>query len=145
MSLKHWNWDRIGVYASSACAVHCVLTGLAIGVLSSLGPSFFASEAMEYTFIGLAILAGSLAAWTGYRVHRKRYPVFILVIGFAMIIGKHFVFSAAHGYAHGDHYHSADPGAVLMSVFGGLCLVGYHVLNSVLKHQYGHCAVSVQI
>jgi hypothetical protein len=108
-----------------------------------MGASFFASEAMEYTFVGLAILAGALAAWTGYRVHRKTYPIVFLLIGFGLIIGKHFAFDSAHGYAHGDHFHSADPGAVMMSILGGACLIGYHVLNSILKHRASCRSVSV--
>lgn len=138
-----WNWDRIGMWASGACAVHCVLTGVAIGVLSAVGATFFASEAMEYTFVGLAILAGALAAWTGYRAHGRTYPNVLLLLGFGLIIGKHFAFDSAHGYRHGDHFHSADPGAVWMSILGGTCLIGYHVLNSILKHRASCCSGSV--
>ena len=43
--------DRAGSIASSLCAIHCVLSGVAVSLLTSLGASFIASKSVENLFL----------------------------------------------------------------------------------------------
>jgi len=53
------NLDRIGAIASTICAVHCLLTGVAFGLLSVFGLGFIGSPEAEAGFIAFAVGVGS--------------------------------------------------------------------------------------
>jgi hypothetical protein len=126
------NPDRIGAWASGICAVHCVLTGLAIGLLSALGLGFMADPLTDALFLGAALLIGGFAVWHGIRKHGSYFPSIVFAIGMALVFIGHFVLG-----------HSADGHesvvSSLLSAFGGLTLVAFHLLNYRLQQLRGCC------
>jgi ABC-type Fe3+-siderophore transport system permease subunit len=83
------NVDQIGSVASFACAIHCALTGIALGVLSSFGLGFIGHPILEFFFIGSTVTLGLWAVVRGYRTHRSWHPVALFLSGMAMIILAH--------------------------------------------------------
>lgn len=72
-------WDRAGIFLSTLCAIHCLVTPLVGLALPLLG------EAFEQTWVHvlMAILIvpiGIFAFWTGYKHHHQRH---ILIMGLA--------------------------------------------------------------
>ncbi len=130
------NWDKVGGAASFLCAVHCVLTGVALGALSAFGLEFLASKGTEIAFLSVALIAGAFAIASGIRHHHDRRIALLFLAGLALIVARHFLFPHQHGHGndHG-HAHAAPLAATLMSVAGGLLLVGFHVVNSIRIHQ----------
>ncbi|MGC8035329.1 MerC family mercury resistance protein, partial [Salmonella enterica] len=49
---KTFDYDRVGAYASTLCAIHCLITGVGLGLLSVMGLQFFGSAWVESLFIG---------------------------------------------------------------------------------------------
>lgn len=135
--VKRWDWDRIGAWASGACAVHCLLTSVAFGVLAVVGLDWLGSKTSELIFLATAVSVGALAVTLGYRRHRSWIPGLILGSGLLMVVIGHFVLghSHAHGGATGTHHH--DGGShfltTLFSVGGGLTLVAFHLVNARLS------------
>jgi hypothetical protein len=117
-----WNVDKVGAYASAICAVHCVITGLALGLLSVVGLDFIGSPAAEAGFFLTAVGVGSWALVHGMRQHRSVLPAAIFVAGMGCLLVSHFVFG------HGQAGHETL-GGTLFSVFGGVSLVSFHFLN----------------
>lgn len=129
MKAARWNVDRIGAYASAICAVHCVLTGVALGLLSVLGLDFIGSPVTEAMFFLTAVVVGSWALIHGMRKHRSAVPGSVFVIGMGCLLVSHFAFG--HGTA----------GGTIFSVLGGLSLLAFHWLNRRLSHgcNCSHC------
>lgn len=131
------DWDKVGGVASSICAVHCVLTGVALGFLSAIGAEFMASHATEWAFLGLAILAGGFAIRSGIRRHGSWKPSLLFVAGLGAIVVRHLSFPHAHVHDHAGAVTVCQPPliATVLSVGGGCLLVAFHVVNSWLSHR----------
>ena len=111
--------------ASTICAVHCLITGVALGLLSVIGLGFLGSPAAELSFLTVAVVVGIAAVWHGAKRHHSVVPALMFVAGLSFWLTSHFVFG--HGTA----------GGTVFSVAGGLCLVSFHVLNQRLAHVCG--------
>lgn len=135
--LKRIDFDKVGVCASAICAVHCLLTGLAFGLLSVSGLAFVDNELFDIVFICAAGVLGTVAVVHGRRKHHSFLPA--TVFGFGMtsvVIGNFFV---QHVHRNGvpesiwTHY-----GHTICMVLGGLSLVSFHMLNVWLQ-KHGGC------
>jgi hypothetical protein len=111
--------------ASTICAVHCLLTGVALGLLSVMGLGFLGSPVAEFSFLTVAVVVGVAAVWHGSKRHHSVIPALMFVTGLACWLTSHFAFG--HGTI----------GGTVFSVAGGLCLVSFHVLNQRMAHVCG--------
>lgn len=122
------NWDRLGIAASLACAIHCAVVPLFFTSLPLFGINLVDSKGFEYFMIGVAFVIGIFALRHGFRWHHHRYvPVLLFVVGFALLVGKELVpghpvwmvliavafIVAAHYFNYrlcrkADHCHSSD-------------------------------------
>jgi MerC mercury resistance protein len=114
--------DRLGTIASTVCAIHCAVTGIAVSVLSLVGFRYLQSPFLEWVLLGLALLFGSWAAARGYGIHKQRVPIVIFGLGLLLLFGSHLVWPG-HGTDNSKGF------SELFSVIGGVCLVGFHYLN----------------
>lgn len=130
------NLDKLGACASAICAVHCLLTGVALGLLSVVNLGFFGSLWADIGFLTVALLIGSLAVWHGIRAHHSYLPASVFVLGLVFIVLGHFVFRHSHepGAIEDSFSHAAS---VTFSVLGGLSLVAFHTLNLRLQKAGG--------
>ena len=108
--------DRWGTIASTICAIHCAITGIAVSVLSIIGFTTLQSPILEWAFLGFALVFGFWAAARGYRRHKSLVPVLVFFVGFILLAGSHTV-RASTGFVE------------LFSVIGGICLVSFHYIN----------------
>lgn len=119
------------------CAVHCLLVGVALSVLSVLGLGFLGSRPAELVFFGLAITIGAFAIYAGYQHHRSFKPGLLYLAGIGLVAVSHFVI--------GRHDHAAAQENLLttiLSVAGGLSLVSFHIVNTKMSracHGACHC------
>ncbi|MGM9477343.1 MerC domain-containing protein [Pedobacter sp. GSP4] len=85
------NLDRIGITASTLCALHCAALPFFITVLPMWGMGFLANEAVEISMIALSLILGVWSLSSAYRKqHRRIVPILVLVAGFACIAFGHF-------------------------------------------------------
>ncbi|MCV2884409.1 MerC domain-containing protein [Aestuariibacter sp. AA17] len=74
--------DKLGIWTSSLCAVHCLFLPLLLPVVPYLGASFFAQDWFEKTILTLSMIMGFWALLSGfYRYHRQLYPLYSLLLG----------------------------------------------------------------
>ncbi len=77
--------DRLGVVASSACFLHCLLTPVVLS-LSAVSAHFLPSEEHTHRVLAVAVAAfGGLAFISGYRRHRKLRVPAAMSVGLALI------------------------------------------------------------
>lgn len=136
--------DRCGITASTLCAVHCVVTGLLCGVLTSVGASFLSHPLVEVAFALMALGFGVWAARAGMSHHGQWWPLLLLVGGLVTLWTRffmHFGGSWNALFQPHAHHHPSTP-ELILSVSAGLCLVGFHVANSLLIRRSPHLRAS---
>ncbi|WP_412971907.1 MerC domain-containing protein [Glaciecola sp. MF2-115] len=74
--------DRIGIWVSSLCAVHCLLLPLLLPIAPLVASSFFAEVWFERMILSFSIMIGFAALFIGFhKYHRQLYPLYSLVLG----------------------------------------------------------------
>ena len=127
LSVARKTLDKVGMAASSLCAVHCALAPILITVAPLVGLCFVFEERFETIFImgslGIAFLS---LVWGFYKSHRKFEPLYLLLLGAYLI-----------GISRMDSPFSFLPEPVLMAC-GGLSIAISHYINLKLCN---HCEV----
>lgn len=85
------NLDRLGIFMSMACAIHCMLLPF-LTLFSTLGVlSIIQSPRFEWGIVALTVGIASWSLGKGIRVHRNSLPLILAVLGFTCIgIGLFF-------------------------------------------------------
>ncbi len=85
--MKRWNSDRVGVWASVLCAIHCAATP----VLLILLPTFGKMWAHPATHWGMALIVVPIAGMMmakGYQKHGRKWILFTGTFGiFFVLVG----------------------------------------------------------
>lgn len=110
--------DRLGVVASSVCAVHCALGALLPGVVSAMGLTMLLSHEAEWALTAAAVAFAATALVFGWRRHRSGAVMGALAIGIAGLVAARVVEEAGA--------HEAGMALVLA---GGAALVWGHIAN----------------
>jgi hypothetical protein len=111
--------DQIGVWTSTLCVVHCLLTPVVLS-LSAVSAHFLPSEERTHRTLAVAIAAlGAIALVKGYRNHRSLRVLLLMVAGLAFIFGGAF---------WGDHLPSHGV-EVLVTLIGSGFMIAAHRTN----------------
>jgi len=101
--LQRVNWDAVGVGASTLCVIHCLLLPVVLAFAPTLAHFLPGNEAVRRSLAYLLTGVGILAFRAGYRVHRKKFVLVLLMAGIAaVIVGSHTpapCFPLTHGKA----------------------------------------------
>jgi hypothetical protein len=117
--------DRIGITATSLCALHCILLPVLLPALPLLGLSFLADHAWEHVFLLMTAALGTLALFSGFKkYHRKYYPFYLLFLGVGIYWIKH------------DFSEDIQPFFILI---GASLIVAAHVINLKLCNSCKQC------
>jgi uncharacterized membrane protein len=111
--------DRLGMVASAVCFIHCVLTPVVVSLLA-VEAHYLPSEEKIHRVLAVIVAAlGGLAAFTGYRRHR-RFRVLLFMSG-----GLSLIFAGAY---FGDRLpsHLAE---VAVTMTGSCFMIAGHFLN----------------
>ncbi|MDF2178707.1 MerC domain-containing protein [Aliiglaciecola sp. CAU 1673] len=107
--------DKMGIWASSLCALHCLLLPILVPLLPFVGASFFAENWFERSILTVSMIIGFWALLSGfYRYHRQLYPLYSLVLG-GLIYWNKDMFG-----------HDYEPFTIAI---GALLIVAAHILN----------------
>ncbi|WP_448213485.1 MerC domain-containing protein [Colwellia sp. MEBiC06753] len=120
--------DRIGIAATSLCALHCILLPILLPALPLLGLSFLSDHQWEHTFLLATAVLGTIALFAGFkRYHKKIYPFYLLYLGVGIYWIKH------------DFSVELQPYFI---VAGALLIVASHFINIKLCNSCKQCADS---
>jgi hypothetical protein len=74
--------DRLGIWLSSLCALHCLLLPILLPIAPLVASSVFAEVWFERLILTFSILVGFAALFVGFhKYHRQMYPLYSLVLG----------------------------------------------------------------
>lgn len=78
-------FDRIGAFASGACAVHCAATPFVLMLAPVLG-AVWADPIVHWIIAGVSLPLAALVLTRGYRRHQKRWIATSAAIGITAIV-----------------------------------------------------------
>lgn len=117
------NLDRFGMFASSACALHCVLCALAPGILSALGAGQLLGHEAEWAFTIVAVGIAAVAFGFSYRKHQSLKVGLILAIGGGALLMSRLL---EEFMGHGGPIDGHTLGMLLGVIGGGTLLYGHY-------------------
>jgi hypothetical protein len=116
---KTENWDRWGIFLSSLCAIHCLVTPILLLALPVLG-GYFENQMVHIIMALFVVPVGAFAFWSGYKHHKKMYLLVLGFVGLSLVGGAPLVH---------DFFHIELMREDLMTIFGSTILIGAHLLN----------------
>ncbi len=123
--------DRIGVYASVLCFIHCLATPIILSLLAVYA-HFLPSEERTHRVLALFItLIGAVAILGGYRRHRKPIVLVLMLAGLALIFAGAF-----YGDRLPSHWLE-----VLVTLAGSCCLIAAHRKNHTFCKSCSNCSL----
>lgn len=111
-------WDKLGIFLSSLCAIHCLVTPLLVLALPVMG-EFFEQEWVHLAMALFVVPVGLFAFWSGYKHHRQQKVFALGVLGLSMVGGASV---APHEWVE---FWGTD----IITVIGSIFLIVAHVLN----------------
>lgn len=120
--------DRIGMAASSACAVHCILMPLVVAIFPVAGMRLFASEPTEWALVGITVTIGLTSLLPSYvRHHRRKAALLVFIAGVLLILIGRILFAGAE---------QVEP---LMVIYGAMAIAASHGINKWLCRACSGC------
>jgi hypothetical protein len=82
--------DRLGIFVSAACFVHCILTPVVLS-LSAVTAHFLPADEKIHRILAVCVAGvGGFAIITGYRRHRRSRVLLLMATGLLLIFGGAF-------------------------------------------------------
>lgn len=120
-------WDRAGIAGSLLCIFHCVATPSLAAALPVLAVT---ERETHIGLTGLLMVTGLLAFLPGYRHHSKPLMALVGALGFAMLVLAVMIPAPFGG----------ETLETLLTVVGGLLLIGAHLTNAYYCRHCQLCA-----
>jgi hypothetical protein len=74
--------DRLGAASSTLCAIHCLLTPLALAALPFVGLQVALGESLEWAFVAAGLAVGTLVLVPSFRnLHGRLLPLALFIAG----------------------------------------------------------------
>ncbi len=73
--------EKVGVFLSLLCAIHCLALPIILFVAPYLASSFAFSVTVEWILVVVSFGMALLLLWPDFRKHRKPMPLYFLGIG----------------------------------------------------------------
>jgi hypothetical protein len=111
--------DRLGIWASALCVVHCIVTPVLISVSAVLAHLISGEEKTHRTLaVGVAAL-GAIALVRGFRTHGRRRILGLMALGLCFIFAGAFYGDRlpSHGYE------------VAVTMVGSALMISAHRMN----------------
>ena len=124
-SLRYPSFDALGAAASLACAVHCALMPLVLGLLPLSGFVLqLADPRMEWLLVSLSLSLASISLVVGFKQHRSHRILLLFVAASSALLVARL----------GEELGWSLP-AREMAIGAALLLVASHLLNASLSRR----------
>jgi uncharacterized membrane protein YfcA len=125
-----FNWDTVGVGASALCVIHCTLTPVLLALSPTVSHFLPGSETVHRGFAYFLTAIGFTAFRAGYKVHRKKSVLLLLLAGISGIsVG-----------AYADSLLPSHAWEVGITFVGSAFLISAHLLNKTFCRACRTCA-----
>lgn len=118
--------DKMAIFLSSLCVIHCLITPILIIALPSLG-SMFASnhEIFHKVLLFFVLPVGLVALYAGYRHHQSAKVFAVGVVGLSLLTFAAFFV----------HERWGELAETVLTVFASIIIVIAHLMNFRLRQR----------
>ncbi|MCU1320203.1 MAG: MerC mercury resistance protein [Edaphobacter sp.] len=121
--------DKLGIWASALCLVHCVVTPILLSV-SVVFAQVLPGEGKTHRFMAIGVAAlGGVALINGFRTHGRRRIVVLMAMGLALIF---------FGAFYGERL-SSPRYEVLITLAGSVLMIAAHRMNHTFCKNCSRC------
>jgi hypothetical protein len=122
--------DKVGMFSSATCAVHCMLLPFLISILPLYGLSFIVNESFEIIMLMASITLAILSLCLGYKTHKNKKMFFLFSAGISLILLGRFAHENNWGFS-----------SIVILFIGGLLISGSHFVNNKLCKSCNSCSM----
>ncbi len=122
--------DKVGMFSSATCAVHCILLPFLITILPLYGLSFIVDESFEIAMLLLSIILAILSLCLGYKTHKNKKMFFLFSVGISLLLLGRFAHENNWGF-----------GSLVILFLGGLLISSSHIINNKLCKSCNSCSL----
>ncbi|MHA8067182.1 MerC domain-containing protein [Aquirufa sp. ROCK2-A2] len=83
--------ERIGIFLSVVCAIHCMAMPLFIVFAPMLLSTFAFSGLMEWILVSSSFILAAILLFIDYRKHQKALPLILLLIALAIKLSEYLI------------------------------------------------------
>ena len=119
------NIDKIGIFLSLSCCIHCLLTPILLMMAPALGEIF----QNEFIHIGLFVLVVPIALYSFISTYLKnghRKPLVFGIIGLFGLLSGLLIHTLMEGGNHNEIFHDVEIG---VNIISGLIMIYAHLIN----------------
>ena len=120
--------DKVGMFSSATCAVHCMLLPFLISILPLYGLSFIVNESFEIIMLMASITLAILSLCMGYKTHKNKKMFFLFSAGISLLLLGRFAHENNWGFS-----------SIVILFIGGLLISGSHFVNNKLCKSCNSC------
>lgn len=122
--------DKVGMFSSATCAVHCMLLPFLITILPLYGLSFIVNETFEVIMLMASITLAILSLCLGYKTHKNKKMFFLFSAGISLLLLGRFAHENDWGFS-----------SLVILFIGGLLISGSHFVNNKLCKSCNSCSM----
>jgi len=123
------NLDKIGMWASITCAVHCSVLPFIVVLFPIVGVSLFVTETFEWLFLSASLILNLVSLCFGFRKHKSYIAFSYAGMGFSLLVITHMI------KTHADRNHHFEFDLYNLILFAGGILISLsHYINNKLCH-----------
>ncbi|MDX1920225.1 MAG: MerC domain-containing protein [Candidatus Caenarcaniphilales bacterium] len=134
-SIKDSAMDKLGLWSSLICSIHCLATPIVLGIFFSLKVSTSMIEGWESIDL-ICLFLAPIFAWFslkhGLNQHGSAWPSGIFSFGFVFLLLGVYSFSGDHHLVHTEGAGEHMTHSYLM-IIGGILVAVSHTLNLYLS------------
>jgi hypothetical protein len=113
------NKDKIGIFLSAGCLLHCILTPVIIPILPLLGLTVKHEALLHIVLAGVIMIVGAVTFIPGYRKHKDFATLLLGIISTSLIIGTGLIELMS------------ERTLTALTIIGSLGLIGAHYNNHI--------------
>lgn len=121
--------DRLGIWASALCVVHCIATPVLLSFSSVFAHFLPGEERTHRTLATLIAFIGAVAIVHGFRIHGRLRILFLMAAGLACIFAGAYL---------GDRLPSHNV-EVMITLLGSCLMIASHRLNHTFCRRCTRC------
>lgn len=122
--------DKVGMFSSATCAIHCIFLPFLITILPLYGLSFIVDESFEIIMLIVSIMLAILSLCLGYKTHKNKKMFFLFSVGISFLLLGRFAHENNWGFS-----------SLVILFIGGSIMACSHIVNKKLCDSCHSCSM----
>jgi uncharacterized membrane protein len=128
-------YQKYGLYASIACAIHCTILPFFLIFIPTIGMTLFINDIFEWLLLAVSLIFNLTTICYGYTKHKSLKTITFLGIGIVLTLVAHLLNEHNHQHFEFNLYN-------LFIILGGVLICVSNYLNHKLCTNCKKCSIN---